>query len=87
LGDIFIVSSLIPDFGRLFSLLTEAAQMTQNKKEKQTLSVRGGIKFIWISPLRQCKPQQRIFRQQGKIMFTHVKSKLYLGNIGRNFFN
>jgi hypothetical protein len=29
----FIVSNIIPDFVRLFSLLTEAAQITQNKKE------------------------------------------------------
>jgi hypothetical protein len=29
----FIVSNIISDFGRLFSLLTEAAQMIQNKKK------------------------------------------------------
>jgi hypothetical protein len=41
----FIVSYIIPDFGRLLSLLTEAAQMTQNIKKKQTLSAWGVIKF------------------------------------------
>jgi hypothetical protein len=39
-------SKILPDFGRLFSLVTEAAQMTQNKKKKQTLGVWGGIKFL-----------------------------------------
>jgi hypothetical protein len=42
----FIVSNTIPDFGRLFSLPIEAAQMTQNNKKKLTLGVGGGIKFI-----------------------------------------
>jgi hypothetical protein len=42
----FIVRNIKPDFGRLFSILTEAAQMTQNKKKTQTLSGRGGIKFM-----------------------------------------
>ena len=41
-----MVSNIIFDFGRLFSLLTEAAQVIQNKKKTQTLGVPGGIKFI-----------------------------------------
>jgi hypothetical protein len=41
----FIVSNIIPDYERLFSLLTEATQMTQNKKKKLNLGVRGGMKF------------------------------------------
>ncbi len=46
----FNISNTKPDFGRLFSLLIEAAQMTQNKKQIHTLGVRGGIKFIRTSP-------------------------------------
>jgi hypothetical protein len=42
----FIVSNKISDFGRLYSLQTEAAQMIQNKKKKEILGVPGGIKFI-----------------------------------------
>jgi hypothetical protein len=42
----FIVRNIKPEFGRLFSPLIEAAQMTQNKKKRQTFSVRGGMKFI-----------------------------------------
>jgi hypothetical protein len=31
----FSVNNIIPDFGRLFSLPTEAAQITQNKKKNK----------------------------------------------------
>ncbi len=42
----FIVINIRPDFGRLFSLLSEVAQMTKNKNKAQNFGVRGDMKFI-----------------------------------------
>jgi hypothetical protein len=53
LKDNFIESNKKPDHRMLLSLLTEAAQMTQNKKKNQTLRILGGIKVISTSPTRQ----------------------------------
>ena len=85
----FMVSNIIFDFGRLFSLLTEAAQVIQNKKKTSTLGVPGGIKFIWTSPLRQCcKLQQRFPSQIGKkCLQSCTKKNLVRKYCSKNFLN
>jgi hypothetical protein len=70
----FIVNNIIPDIGRIFSLLKEATQMTQNQKKKQTLGVKGGMKFILLSVLQT---QQRFSDQPGKNLQVYFLNLFY----------
>jgi hypothetical protein len=70
----FIGNNITPDIGRIFSLLKEATQMTQNKKKKQTLGVKGGMKFILLSVLQT---QQRFSDQPGKNLQVYFLNLFY----------
>jgi hypothetical protein len=76
LDDFFIVSNIIKDFGRLFSLLTEATQMTQNKKKKQVLVLGAASSSNEPPPCVSGASQQRFSGQPGKSHVYFCKNEI-----------